>query len=86
MVALAGPNVVFNAQADPAVVRVLVVEIRKASTGDTVDVGSQMSRLGPAVFVGSTVNVHGPATSAGTVVTLPAGLTNDSGYLVVLGL
>ena len=85
MVALASPNVVWWPTPDPSVVKQLWIEVKKASTGDTIDVASQniTPRLG--MFVGSTAAVRAPVTIVGTVLTLPAGLTNDSGYIVVLG-
>ena len=84
MVALTGTQV--RPYASPDFFKVLTFEVRKVSTGDTLDVSAQTPTAHLAMFVASTVNVHAPCTidASRTILTMPAGLTNDHGFIVVL--
>lgn len=61
--------------------------LRKVSTGDTIDVSTisnfQLVKSGVVLGVSSFVEIA--ATFTGTTVTMPSGLTSDSGYLLVWG-
>jgi hypothetical protein len=68
---------------------VALFALRKVNTGDTIDISTisspafQIVKSGVVLGVSSFVEIA--ATFTGTVVTMPSGLTNDSGYLLVLG-
>jgi hypothetical protein len=61
--------------------------LRKVSTGDTIDLAtvSNLQIVKAGVVLGVSDFVEIAATFTGTVVTMPSGLANSSGYLLVLG-
>jgi hypothetical protein len=61
--------------------------LHKVNTGDTIDLSivSPLLIVKSGVVLGVSAFVEIAATFTGTVVTLPSGLTNDSGYLLVWG-
>jgi hypothetical protein len=62
--------------------------LRHVTTGDTIDItlaAPQFLIIKSAVVLGVSSFVEIAATFTGTVVTLPAGLTADSAYLLALG-
>jgi hypothetical protein len=61
--------------------------LRKVTTGDTIDLASisDFMIVKAGVVLGVSDFVEIAATFTGTVVTMPAGLTNSSGYLLALG-
>jgi hypothetical protein len=61
--------------------------LRKVTTGDTVDIAplSSFLMINRGVVLGVSAFVEIAATFTGTVVTMPSGLSNDSGYLLVWG-
>ena len=85
MAVLASTNVVKvfeNGLAD----RMVLYALRKVSTGDTFDTSADFLVARQAIAVGTTVVGQAPVViSASTVVTMPAGLTNDAGYMLVWG-
>lgn len=58
------------------------------SSGDTIDMAALAfyRKVSQAMMMGCTVNGTATATAAGAVITLPAGLANDSAYLLVDGI
>lgn len=69
--------------------RVLLVGLRNVSSGDTLDLGNTgmglMLFINRAVCISVTSFVEIAVNWTGTIVTMPAGLTNDAGYLLVWG-
>jgi hypothetical protein len=69
--------------------RVALVGVRAVTTGDQLDVGPNGMNLllfiNRAVIISVTSFVEIAAQWAGTVVTMPAGLANDAGYLLLWG-
>jgi hypothetical protein len=61
--------------------------LRKVSTGDTIDLAniSDMLIVKAGVVLGVSDFAEIAANFTGTVVTMPAGLTNSSAYLLVTG-
>lgn len=64
--------------------------LRKVTTGDTIDLATlgtfpNFSVVQRCAVIGVSAFVEIAAAFAGTVVTMPAGLNNDSGYLMVWG-
>jgi hypothetical protein len=66
---------------------VALFALRKVSTGDTVDIASLSSFqiVNRGVVLGVSAFAEIAATFTGTVITMPSGLANDSGYLLVWG-
>ena len=67
--------------------KVALFALSKVSAGDTIDVAtiSGFLSVNRGVVLGVSSFVEIAATFAGTVVTMPSGLTNDSGYLLIWG-
>ena len=69
--------------------RVALYGLRNVNAGDTLDVGTggagQFQTVERAVVMGIDVFVEIAATTSGTVVTIPAGMANSTGYLLVWG-
>lgn len=66
--------------------RTALYALRNVDAGDTADVAQLFSVVKRAVILGTTLAGAGVvSTIAGTVVTLPAGPTDDAGYLLVYG-
>jgi hypothetical protein len=67
--------------------KVALFALSKVNTGDTIDVStiSNFLIVKTGVVMGVSEFVEIAATFTGTVVTMPAGLSNDSGYLLVWG-
>ena len=89
MAALSATNAVVLA-ADGRADKGVFIALRNVSTGDTLDVGPALLNAllfcDRAVVVGIKGGAQiAAAISAGTVVTMPAGMTNDTGYLMVWG-
>lgn len=67
----------------------VLIALRNVTSGDTLDVGPQGMNLvqvinrGVCIAVTSFVEIS--ATRAGTVITMPGGLANDAGYLLLWG-
>ena len=61
--------------------------LRKVTAGDTIDIANlsnfQIVKAGVVLGVSDFVEIA--ATFTGTTVTMPSGLANSSGYLLVLG-
>lgn len=88
MAAITGNQVKLEwASGDAA--RVAVFAVRNVTTGDTFDVGvsaaGQFLAVKQAVMIGATVIGSATATFTGTVITMPAGLSSDSAYIMVHG-
>jgi len=66
---------------------VALFALRKVTAGDTVDISvlSSFQIVNRGVVLGVSAFVEIAATFTGTVVTMPSGLSNDSGYLLVWG-
>jgi hypothetical protein len=66
---------------------VALFALRKVTAGDTVDISvlSSFQIVNRGVVLGVSSFVEIAATFTGTVVTMPSGLSNDSGYLLVWG-
>lgn len=62
-----------------------VYALKRVTTGDTIDLVADFSELKRAVAVGTTVAGQAVVTVAGTVATMPAGLANDAGFMMVYG-
>lgn len=79
---------VFDNQAPD---RVALYRISKISTGDTVDLGPSGGVANDFLLVRvagillTTSGVVALCSVNGTVITMPSGLTNDAGYLLVWG-
>ncbi len=73
--------------ADGKADKVGLFSLSKVNTGDTIDVSTVSTFLfvKSGVVLGVSSFVEIAATFTGTVVTMPSGLTNDSGYLLVWG-
>lgn len=70
--------------------RSALLAVKNVTTGDTLDVGSGgainvFSRVKAAIMCGTTVIGTAGASVAGTTVTIPAGLSNDSAFVLVFG-
>jgi hypothetical protein len=69
--------------------RVILVGLRNVTQGDTLDLGATgmnlLSIINRVVVISVTSFVEIAGSFAGTVVTMPAGLTNDAGYLLAWG-
>lgn len=69
--------------------RTALYALSNVTAGDTVDLGpgaiGDFLRLKQAVVLGTTVAGTVTASVSGTVVTIPAGLSNDAGYLLAWG-
>jgi len=80
---------VFKVFADGDSDRVVLYALRKVSAGDTVDTGpsglTDFSAPKQAFAMGTTVAGTASVAIAGTVLTMPAGLANDAGYMLVWG-
>jgi hypothetical protein len=61
--------------------------LSKVNTGDTIDLATISSLLivNRGVVLGVSAFVEIAATFTGTIVTMPSGLANDCGYLLVWG-
>jgi len=85
---VAGTNanvVVQSGSAD----RMVLIAVRNVNTGDTLDVGSSgmgvMQFINRAVCISVTSFVEIAVSFTGTVLTMPSGLTNDAGYVLLWG-
>jgi hypothetical protein len=95
MAALISPTVVQSPQwivqnTAGSTLRIVILDVRKASAGDTVDVSAfGFSSVNAAFFLSITSGVRGGCAIAGTVLTLPASLptapSGDFGHLLVAG-
>jgi hypothetical protein len=69
--------------------KIALIALRGVSTGDTLDVGPALLNVlgvvNRAVVIGILGGAQIAATITGTLVTMPSGMTNDSGYLTVWG-
>ncbi len=67
--------------------KVALFALSKVTTGDTIDVAgiSSFLSVNRGVVLGVSAFVEIAATFTGTVVTMPSGLSSDSGYLLVWG-
>jgi hypothetical protein len=74
-------GVFYNGESD----LLAVYALRKVSTGDTFDLQADFSSPRQAFLIGTTVIGQEPCTIAGTVVTVPSGLINDAGWMMVWG-
>lgn len=68
---------------------VALIALRNVNTGDTLDVGLSnmgvMQFINRAVMISVTSFVEIAVNWVGTVLTMPAGLTNDAGHLLLWG-
>jgi hypothetical protein len=69
--------------------KVGLIALRNVTTGDTLDIGPSLLNVlvvvNRAVVIGILGGAQIAASFAGTVVTMPSGMTNDTGYLTVWG-
>jgi uncharacterized membrane protein len=65
--------------------RVALYALRNVTTGDTADLSEQFTVIKRAIILGTTVAGTAVATVSGITVTMPSGLANDAGYLLVFG-
>lgn len=66
--------------------RTALYALRNVTSADTADVGEQFTVVKRAFVMGTTVAGQAAVgTITGTVLTMPAGLANDAGYLLVFG-
>lgn len=65
--------------------RAALFALRNVTAADTADLSAYFSVLKRAVILGTTVSGAAAASVNGTTATLPNGLTNDAGYLLVWG-
>lgn len=67
----------------------VLVALRNVNDGDTLDIGptglNVLQFINRAVIISITSFVEIAASFTGTVVTMPAGLANDAGYLLLWG-
>ncbi len=87
--AVIGQQQCFRVFSDGDSDRVALYALRKVTTGDTVDLGISGLNdfLAPkqATVLGTTVaGIASPGIS-GSVLTMPTGLANDAGYMLVWG-
>jgi hypothetical protein len=65
--------------------RAVLYALRKVTTADTMDLSADFLVAKQAAALGTTVAGTAACVVAGTVVTMPAGLVNDAGWLLVWG-
>lgn len=65
--------------------RTALYALRNVNTGDTADLSEDFTVLKRGIILGTTVAGQATASVSGTTVTMPAGLVNDAGYLLVFG-
>jgi hypothetical protein len=66
--------------------RVVLYALRKVTSADTIDLSADFSSPKQAFIMGATViGTAAVSTITGTVLTLPAGLSNDAGWMLVWG-
>jgi predicted phage tail protein len=69
--------------------RVALYGLRNVTAGDTLDVGpsgaGQFQTVTRAVVIGIDVFVEIAAANTGTVITIPAGMSQSMGYLLIWG-
>jgi hypothetical protein len=75
---------------DDAADRTAVYKVSKVTAGDTVDLGPtgvvpDYQLVKQAAMIATTVAGTAACSVSGTVITIPAGLTNDAGYIIVWG-
>jgi len=87
--ALIGQQRVFKVFEDGDSDKLALYALRAVTAADTVDMGpsglSDFLAIKQAIVMGTTVALATVASIAGTVLTMPAGLANDAGYLMVWG-
>ncbi len=88
MAALSAQNVITRLIDSSGAALVGLFLLRKVTTGDTIDLStiSAFQLVKQGVVMGDSDFVEIAATFTGTVVTMPSGLSNSSGYLLVLGM
>jgi hypothetical protein len=84
MAALAGNQVVLAWQ-DGDADKAAVFAIKKMTAGDTVDLSAWFLAVKTATLIGTTVVGTVVLSPSGTVVTIPAGVSNDAGWLTAWG-
>jgi hypothetical protein len=69
--------------------KVVLIGMMNVNTGDTLDVGPSglnvLQFINRGVMLGCTAFVEIAVTWSGTVVTMPSGLANDTGHLLLWG-
>jgi hypothetical protein len=70
--------------------RAALYRVSKVTAGDTIDLGptgviADYQLVKQAAMLATTIAGTASCSVSGTVVTMPAGLTNDAGYLLVWG-
>jgi hypothetical protein len=83
--AVIGMNMVCRVFADGAADRIALYALRDVTSGDTRDLAVDFLNIKSAAAISASSAAVLACTTAGTVVTIPAGFTADSGYLVVIG-
>lgn len=71
--------------ADGQADRTALYALRNVTTGDTADLHEQFTIIKRAIILGTTVAGTAVASVSGTTATMPSGLANDAGYLLVFG-
>lgn len=88
MAAVTG-NQIRKLHVDGQAAQLVLYAIRNVTAGDTCDLGPSGAGdflvVKQATMIGSTMNGSATATAAGTVITMPAGLSADSIYLLAWG-
>jgi len=79
------PNQVFKLFSDGDADRVALYALRKVTTGDTIDLTNDFMVCKQAAVVAATAADSQAAACSGVSVTMPAGLANDAGYMIVWG-
>ena len=64
---------------------IVLFALKNVTTGDTFDVGGWLQFINRAVVLGIISFVEIAASFSGTVVTMPSGLSNDAGYMLLWG-
>lgn len=70
---------------DGLAARTALFALRNVTSADTADVSSYFSEVKQAVVLATTIEGVGAASVSGTVITIPAGLEEDAGFLLVWG-
>jgi hypothetical protein len=88
--AVIGAGQITVVWSDNAADRAVLYKVSKVTAGDTVDIGptgvsADFQLVKQAAFLATTIAGTASCSVSGTVVTMPAGLSNDAGYMLVWG-
>jgi len=65
--------------------RTVLIAVKNVNAADVLDLTGVLSQVKRAVMVGTTVVGSATATVSGTTITMPAGLANDSAFILAFG-